>query len=277
VEKHFIKINNKLVSYYDLGKGEPLLIIHGWFSTKEHFLPVIKELKTSHRIIVPDLPGFGESESIQPPIRLTKFLNFINKFTSQLNLYQFSIFGNSLGGTISLLLVLAQPEQIKKIILRTPLYTYKSLPPMLINNYAYKTLKQSTKKNLIQRLLGFIIQKSLFHLMIKNKLEENNEEVLQKLKPLFKTKITKNFDLDVMRAVIFEVMRLDISDKLKQIKQPVLLIWGKNDKLNRYFAANQLKKELPHCKLISTSGAHSLFSDNWTDLSSTMNQFLKTK
>ena len=64
MESKTVVINGKKVSYFDEGYGFPILIIQGWIVCKDAFLPIIKKLKNKYRVIVPDLPGHGDSEEL---------------------------------------------------------------------------------------------------------------------------------------------------------------------------------------------------------------------
>ena len=53
------------ISYIEEGEGSPVLLLHGWGCNSGHWNKVIEGLKDEHRVIAPDIPGFGESE--EPP------------------------------------------------------------------------------------------------------------------------------------------------------------------------------------------------------------------
>jgi RNA polymerase sigma-70 factor (ECF subfamily) len=75
------------VSYVDEGHGPPVVLLHGAPHTSLAFLRVIRELRGHHRVIAPDLPGFGGSE--QPPDfrgTLEEFASFVVDFCADLRL-----------------------------------------------------------------------------------------------------------------------------------------------------------------------------------------------
>ena len=49
----------------DVGKGFPLVLIHGFLGSSEIWEPQIKFFKNNFRVITPDLPGFGKSNNIK--------------------------------------------------------------------------------------------------------------------------------------------------------------------------------------------------------------------
>ena len=56
-----------MLYFTERGSGPPLLLVHGLMITGEMFDPVIDELATRHRVIVPDLRGHGRSRGLPPP------------------------------------------------------------------------------------------------------------------------------------------------------------------------------------------------------------------
>ena len=48
----------------DVGKGTPLVLVHGFLGSSEMWNPQIKFFKDSFRVIAPALPGFGKSNTI---------------------------------------------------------------------------------------------------------------------------------------------------------------------------------------------------------------------
>ena len=48
----------------DIGSGAPLVLVHGFLGSSEMWNPQIKFFKDNFRVIVPALPGFGKSNTI---------------------------------------------------------------------------------------------------------------------------------------------------------------------------------------------------------------------
>tara|TARA_Y100000748_G_C15365614_1_gene437569 strand:+ start:594 stop:827 length:234 start_codon:yes stop_codon:yes gene_type:complete len=49
----------------DIGKGFPLVLVHGFLGSSEMWKPQIEYFKKNYRVITPDLPGFGKSNKIE--------------------------------------------------------------------------------------------------------------------------------------------------------------------------------------------------------------------
>ncbi len=75
------------------------------------------ELAKNYTIYFPDLPGFGQSESIAGDCYIPELVEFIDEFAHKLGLESFYLMGHSLGGGVALSYVLKFPHRIKKLVL----------------------------------------------------------------------------------------------------------------------------------------------------------------
>lgn len=62
MNKQHIPYNDKMISFFDEGKGDPLVFLHGFMGSAETWSDYITTLSLSFRVIAIDLPGHGESE-----------------------------------------------------------------------------------------------------------------------------------------------------------------------------------------------------------------------
>jgi pimeloyl-ACP methyl ester carboxylesterase len=61
VDSRFAEVNGTRLHYLIAGKGDPVLLLHGYAQTSHMWRPLIAELAKTHTVIAPDLRGFGES------------------------------------------------------------------------------------------------------------------------------------------------------------------------------------------------------------------------
>ncbi|HET8708544.1 MAG TPA: alpha/beta fold hydrolase [Pseudomonadales bacterium] len=69
------------------------------------------------KVVIPDLPGFGDSDKPDLDYTLDFFVETVIEFANQLDLAKFALVGNSLGGAVSLGVALAHPERVSHLIL----------------------------------------------------------------------------------------------------------------------------------------------------------------
>ena len=60
-----IKVGQISVNYIDEGEGDVILLLHGWGANITLFKGIIETLSKGHRVIAPDMPGFGKTA--EPP------------------------------------------------------------------------------------------------------------------------------------------------------------------------------------------------------------------
>lgn len=91
------------VAYVDEGEGPPVLLIHGGPLTSLGFVRVIRVLRESHRVIAPDLPGFGQSlASERFEGSLTAYAKSVAELLRALELERLVLFGCDAGACIGL-------------------------------------------------------------------------------------------------------------------------------------------------------------------------------
>src|SRR3990172_3219745 len=67
---HSADVMGTRVNYVDVGQGPPILLVHGLSGCWQNWLENIPHLAQQHRVIVPDLPGFGRSSMPPEPISI---------------------------------------------------------------------------------------------------------------------------------------------------------------------------------------------------------------
>ena len=201
-----LKINTKTI-----GHGKPILILHGWGSSSKSWEKVQSYLaEKGYKVIVPDMPGFGESDPPPAPWNAEAYLNWLLDFTKSYKLKApFYLVGHSFGGGLAMKLAIEYPELIKKLILiGAARVATKQHRKDLHKPFLYIIAK-------IGRIFSFLpffetIRKGFYKLIVR----ENDYA---------RTK-------GVMRETIKLILQEDITSQIHKIKSPTLIVWGANDK-----------------------------------------------
>lgn len=108
------------LSTYVFGQGPPVVLLHGLAATKLSYLPLLQALAERYTVIVPDLPGHGESS--KPRARYTPpyFAEVIREMLDELGVQDAAVAGNSMGGRIALEVAAAYPHRVTSLILLDP-------------------------------------------------------------------------------------------------------------------------------------------------------------
>lgn len=101
------------LAFDDKGTGLPVLLIHGFPLSRGMWRPQIEALtKAGYRVIVPDLPGFGESPPLNGSVSMAAYADAVVALLDQLGIEQAVVGGMSMGGYVLLNLVERYPHRV---------------------------------------------------------------------------------------------------------------------------------------------------------------------
>ncbi|WP_280282439.1 alpha/beta hydrolase [Pseudomonas sp. BN415] len=111
-----VSVDSHEVRYLEGGKGEVVVLLHGIFGEKDHWVDFARQLTPRYRVIVPDLPGFGGSsrlagESYGYAAQMQRLVMLLER----LDLKRVHIAGNSMGGTLAALLAMREPRRVASV------------------------------------------------------------------------------------------------------------------------------------------------------------------
>lgn len=115
--KSKVKLNEEEYAYLDMGKGEPVVFIHGNMSSSVHYLPLIERMKDKFRCIALDLRGFGDSTYNRRFDGMYELADEVAEFLDKLNLKSVPVVAWSAGGAVALSLAAFHPEKVAKLFL----------------------------------------------------------------------------------------------------------------------------------------------------------------
>lgn len=124
LEEKTVKIKSYVISYLEGGSGETgetVVLLHGFGADKDNWVRFARYLKEKYHVVVPDLPGFGESTRIMSDnYDIDSQVRRIHDFVTKIGLRKFHIAGNSMGGLISAIYAAEYPEKILSLGLLNP-------------------------------------------------------------------------------------------------------------------------------------------------------------
>jgi 3-oxoadipate enol-lactonase len=213
-----ITLRGAKVAYEDRGKGEPVILLHGWNSSRKQWLLNLKAFAPGFRAIAPDLPGFGESEEGEFSSTLDGMASFLDAFRRGLNLSRFHLLGHSMGGCISIRYATSHPETVRKLVListptRSVSIGLRAIIPgaecFISRTYRYRS----------EGMLKWMFYRSLY---------EPEYQDLDFVRANVKA------DMLATRRALSEstrlVRKLDLTDDLRAITHPTLIVFGNKDK-----------------------------------------------
>jgi pimeloyl-ACP methyl ester carboxylesterase len=109
------------ISYLEGGRGDDLILLHGFGADKDNFLRIAPFLEPSYHLIVPDLVGFGDSShpadaDYSPSAQAER----MRAFAKVLGIGSVHVGGSSMGGQVALAWAAAHPREIRSLWLLDP-------------------------------------------------------------------------------------------------------------------------------------------------------------
>jgi pimeloyl-ACP methyl ester carboxylesterase len=111
-----IVIDGQTVPYLEGGRGEPLLLLHGFGADKDNFTFVARMLTPHYRVLIPDLAGFGEAmRDPQADYRMADQVQRMTRLLDALKITRVHLGGSSMGGFIAGLLAATAPDRVASL------------------------------------------------------------------------------------------------------------------------------------------------------------------
>ncbi len=236
------------INYEVIGEGKPLLILHGWGSNNNRWQKVGELLaKRGIKVIIPDLPGFGNSDKPSTAWNLDDYCEFVAEFTKLFNLEKFYLLGHSFGGALAVKYSLKFPEKIDRLFLVSAACFRRS-------SFKKKLLYAISKIFKVFSFIPFV--KKAFYKFIVGKSDYS-------------------YTQGIMRDIYLKIIKEDLSDILLQVQVPTTIIWGEKDDVTKIKDARLINKKIKgsHLKIIPGAN-HDLNIKAPEELSESIKQFL---
>lgn len=194
-----MKIKDIEINYTQYGnkKGKNVVLLHGWGQNIKVMDVIGKRLDKYFYITNIDFPGFGNSEEPKKALTIYEYEEILYELLKKLKIDNPILIGHSFGGRVSI--IYASKHKVEKLVL-------------LGAPFRVKDKKQSLKTKIL---------KILKKLPILNEYED-----------YFKSKIGSTDyrnATSIMRETLVNVVNTDLTDNLKEISTPTILVWGTND------------------------------------------------
>ncbi|MCJ7687238.1 MAG: alpha/beta fold hydrolase [Desulfobacteraceae bacterium] len=239
LKQHSIYVNGLRIEYLEGGKGDALVLLHGFGANKDNWTRFAKHLSSHFRVIAPDLPGFGES-SLAPDgdYTIRAQAERLKAFLRALGIKSLHLVGNSMGGNIAGVYASLYPKDLKSLLLIAPGGVASSEPSEM-----FRLLKDGKPNPLVaesiedyERLLDFVFVKRPF--------------IPRAIK---KYLIQEAIEHQSLNRKIFKQLRSSVDDPpleamLKGLPVPTFIVWGEQDRVLHVSGAKILEAIMPNAK-----------------------------
>jgi pimeloyl-ACP methyl ester carboxylesterase len=221
---HTAMIDGRDVNYLTYGDSSKptVMLVHGLAASWQCWLANILELAENFFVVALDLPGFGESEMPADGITIPGYANCVAGLLDHLGVASAFVIGNSMGGMTAIQLALDHPTRVEKLVLVSPAgWSTNSVPPA-------------------------VGQAAGLGALVFGRVAANREAIVRRPKLRARAlrgvvahpeKISGEAAYELLGGTGSEgfpgalraILAHDFRDRLGEIKQPVLFIWGRRD------------------------------------------------
>lgn len=211
-------------SYIEEGQGRPIVLLHGLLGSLTNFSKIIPYFATTHRLILPILPVTELPLGQTSIAGLTKY---VRDFINYMELENFILVGNSLGGHLAVNYLLSEPEKVTALVLTGSSGLFENtFGTSFPKRNDYEFIKQKTEYT-------FYSPKTATKELVDNVFENTSKRE------------------NALRIVMLakSAMRESVEDTLPNILVPTLLIWGKQDRITPPFVGEDFNRLIPNSEL----------------------------
>lgn len=210
-----------------------MLLLHGWGQNKEMMSLIQVYFQNYFHVVSIDFPGFGESDDPDEPWGVPDYETHLEGLIKELDLKDLIIIGHSFGCRVAIRYAAKNPDNVRKMCLTGA----AGIRPKHDLQWHIRTKTYKAGKWFL-KVTG---QKKKLEELQKNAGSEDYRNAQGVMKPTF-----------------VKVVNDDVSPVLKDVKCPVLLVWGEFDTAAPLWMGEQMEKQMPDAGLAVFKG-----DDHW--------------
>jgi 3-oxoadipate enol-lactonase len=224
------------LAYDDLGKGDVILLIHGQPFNRSMWNYQLDILSRDHRLIIPDLRGYGDSGITERMVLLDELALDLIHLLNVLNINKVHVIGLSMGGQVALELLALRPGLFRSIVLAdTEARAEDEVGYQNRLTLSKKILDDGMEKFTTERINQFLCRSTFAH----------KPAIVEHVRKMMVTTNAKGASA-VQRG---RAERLDYTPLLEKIDFPALIIVGDQDEFTPVASAAYMHKRIKNSKL----------------------------
>lgn len=292
MEKRSIKLpNGETYFYIEYGSGDQtLILLHGNLSSCIFYKSIIKDFDNM-RVIAVDMRGFGDSTYHTPIESMEDFADDLHLFLEQKGISKINLLGWSAGGAVAMRFAAKYPQSVEKLILKAsasyrgyPIFKKDENNQPIIGSY-YETKEEMAKDPInvlpvYYMLLGKdkVNMKIVYDMLIYNLNKPKEHEYRVQLEEIVKQRNIIDFDwaLTSFNMSNFTNGVTMGDDTIKDIKCPVLSLWGNQDRTVLEYMIDETVEAIENIKKVVIEDAgHSIIVDQPIRFVDEVSKFIK--
>ena len=231
-------INGTQVHYKLTGQGKTrVMLLHGWGCDLHLMEPVANALAETHKILLVDFPGHGESGRPPEPWGVPEYAACLKELMIRLDFAPCSVIAHSFGCRITAWLAAQEPALFDKIIFTGA----AGIRPRQSAEAQKRSERYQKLKRRCQKLRSIPF------------LRKTADKLEKKLRLKYGSRDYNALD-DEMKKTFVKVISLDLSELYPRIVQPTLLVWGTEDTETPLWMGEKMEQWIPDAGLVRLEG-----------------------
>jgi 3-oxoadipate enol-lactonase len=230
-----VKVNGINMAYERRGRGEPLVLIHGYPLDRTTWNEVASLLETYFDLIIPDLRGMGQSDTMDKTYTTTDLASDIAGLLDHLKIQKVFIAGHSMGGYVALAFARAYPNRVRGLGMISS--------QVLADPPERKEGRYKTAKDVAEKGISVVVDSMTTKLSSDVRVQLFVRDVMQRQKPM-----------GVIGSLKAMAERPDSSDLFKSFKFPIVIVHGDVDALIPVERGREMKAALPSAHYVEVKG-----------------------
>lgn len=236
-----IDIDGLRIAYQREGRGEPLLLLHGFFGDTRVWRPQFEDLANDYELVAWDTPGCGQSTDPPESFRMAEYAGCLRRLVAHLGLERPHVLGLSFGSTLALELYRQSPELVRTLVLAGAYAGWKgSLPTEVVNQRQRQTIPDLDLP--ADRVVAKYNSPGLLSESASSAALAENAAIMMDFHP------------PGMRPMVRALAEADLRHVLARIKVPTLLLYGDRDIRSPVDIGERLQEQIAGAQLVVLPG-----------------------
>ena len=224
-------VTSEGIVHYEMdGRGNPVILLHGWINSWDVWRDTMIYLADRQRfkVYALDFWGFGESAKERtPPFKLASYVSMVEQFLEIMGIQSAPIIGHSMGGTVSLQLTLEHPYRVNKVaIVGSPILGTSLHPFLQLAGVGWIANTLFRMPFVLRFVVRFVLARDS-----------------HRVREMIYRDVNKTSSESFFRS-IGDLRRTDLRSRVGQIGVPTLGIFGEHDNIVNPNQSRELRKSI---------------------------------
>lgn len=278
-----VKIDDVTLFYREAGDPDnpSLLLLHGFPTSSRMYQELMERLAPDYHVIAPDYPGFGFSSCPSPDTFVYSFdhlAEIIGKFVDCLNLKSISFYMQDYGGPVGFRIITKRPELVSSLIIQNANIYLEGLGPDV---QKIGTMTAARDIAGLDAVTSYMM--SLEGIQEQYLYGASHPDFINPDSYYMDNFFFEQPGIKEIQKILFNDYGSNFpkypewQDYLRQHQPPVLITWGKNDKIFPGSGALAYQNDLPDAEIHLFDGGHFLLGEYVAQIAVLIDTFLRKK